>query len=354
MTTTPKSPSLLRAWEIRNLTHAYEPRDPMRYLVAGLLPRPSLSILFGAPGSLKSLMLADLSACITQGATWLESMPGAEQGRSFSTEQAGVFWVDFDNGRRRTDERMAAVGRGHELEKEAPIHYTSMPTPWLDAGNQAFVASMADMVRQLGVGLVVIDNLGLVTGKIDENSPEIARVMGNFRFLAEEADAAVIIIHHQRKATGFLDVRKGETLRGHSSIEASLDLALHIDRKESTESVTVTATKTRGFRVDTFGAFMTYTHIPRSYDLESARFWAEPIKSESQRERVELESIILQVLAKQPLTQRELVDAVRTEMILRGGKSAGRDKIIAFADSMAGDKLTCEYGTKNAKRYLVS
>jgi len=52
----------------------------------------------------------------------------------------------------------------------------------------------------------------------------MATVMGHFRYLAEQAKVAVILIHHQRKSNGS-NARLGERLRGHSSIEAALDLA---------------------------------------------------------------------------------------------------------------------------------
>lgn len=45
---------LVEQWQRYTLADAYKPRPPRRYLVDGLLPVPSLSIVFGGPGSLKS------------------------------------------------------------------------------------------------------------------------------------------------------------------------------------------------------------------------------------------------------------------------------------------------------------
>lgn len=63
---------LFRNWKLRSLADAYRPRPPLYYLVDGLLPAPSLSIVYGGPGSLKSMLLADLCVCVASGQPWLQ------------------------------------------------------------------------------------------------------------------------------------------------------------------------------------------------------------------------------------------------------------------------------------------
>ncbi len=111
-----------------------------------------------------------------------------------------------------------------------PLYYVSMPVPWLDASDPLQVDLLVARLDKLAARLLVVDNLGTVLGEADENSAEMARVMSNFRRLAEHTGAAVVILHHQRKGNGFKG-RAGDTLRGHSSIEAALDLALLIQRE---------------------------------------------------------------------------------------------------------------------------
>jgi len=53
--------------------------------------------------------------------------------------------------------------------------------------------------------------------------------MAHFRQLVEDHSLALILIHHQRKATG-TEARAGDRIRGHSSIEAALDVALLVER----------------------------------------------------------------------------------------------------------------------------
>jgi len=101
-------------WPLFSMADAYEERPPRTYLVDGLLPCPSLSIVYGGPGSLKSMLLADMALCIATGQQWLQAPEGRRNQHgavTFNTTQAGVFWIDFDNGIMRTHERFDAFGK---------------------------------------------------------------------------------------------------------------------------------------------------------------------------------------------------------------------------------------------------
>src|SRR3990172_1949918 len=128
---------LAEHWRLRTMADAYQEREPWGYIVDGLIQGPPLCIVYGAPGSLKSMILSDLCTCIAGRLRWLEPLPG-DRGRDAVTlgvTQSPVLWIDFDNGGRRTDERVAAFGRAHDLPADAALHYVSMPQPWLDASD---------------------------------------------------------------------------------------------------------------------------------------------------------------------------------------------------------------------------
>lgn len=345
---------LFRHWKLRTLTDAYRPRPPLYYLIAGLLSAPSLSIVYGGPGSLKSMLLADLCVCVASGASWLEPLPGTTPSfPPLAVNQAPVLWIDFDNGTRRTDERMEAFGRARSLPASLPLHYVSMPTPWLNATELPMIGDLAKLCRRNAVRLVVIDNLGLITGDTEENSAEMARVMGNLRWLCEETEAAVVVVHHQRKSGGQNDkgIRKGETLRGHSSIEAALDLALLIERKDGEDKIAIIPTKVRGYRqFDILGALFTYQHHENTTDLESARFWSNEAMSADEREIIAIQGCAETVLRQSgAMTQGDLVTEIRDTLAAKpGGKAPGINKIRGLLKQMAdeGDIQAQGRGTK--------
>lgn len=342
--------ALLKTWKLRTLADAYTERPPLQFLVDGLLPYPSLSIVYGSPGSLKSMLLADMAVCVAAGIRWLEPLDSdrMQPGRTLATAQAPVLWIDLDNGNRRTDERMDALARSRGLPTDTPFTYVSMPTPWPDASKRDMVMELSKLIKYLGAKLVIIDNLGLITGDVEENSAGMAQVMGHLRWLCEECNCAVIVVHHQRKSNGNGDsnTRKGETLRGHSSIEAAIDLGLIVERKENEDSIAVIPTKVRGYKiVDIIGAHFTYSHKEGTYDLESARFFSVATESAQDREARLIKNKIREVIdaAKKALKQNEIVDAVRDHMAAQGMPVPGINKARGVLKMMVEDGEITEF-----------
>jgi len=308
----------MAGWQIRTAADALEPKAPQQYLIDQMLPYPCLAIVYGGPGSLKSMILADMAVCVAGGLRWLDPLPSddVQPGVSLQTTLAPVLWVDFDNGRRRTDLRIGAMLRAHNLGPETPIHHVSMPTPHLDASKTTHVEAMMALIRRNGYRLVIVDNLGLITGDTEENSADMANVMGNLRRLAEDTEAAIILVHHQRKSAMNGDsngVRKGESLRGHSSIEASLDLALLVERKAGEDVIAIIPTKVRDYlSFGIIGAHFTYEHAPDSRDLWAARFFSEATESKEEAAVNQLRATIMDICATQPgIGQKQLVEEVR-------------------------------------------
>ena len=349
-------------WVPFTLADAYKELSPTEFLIDGLLPVPSLSIVYGGPGSLKSMLLADMAVCVASGLKWLESLPTGDTipGVTFATTQAPVLWIDFDNGRKRTHHRMRAIGRGHDVPENAPLHYLSLPDPWLDASNGTFVHRLTGYVKDAGYRLVIIDNLGLINGGTDENSGEMARVMSNLRHMAEDGNCAVIAIHHQRKgstATSDPNVRKGDTLRGHSTIEASLDMAMLIERKGRDDSITIVATKVRDFQKhEYFGALWTYEHFA---DVEGmlrvGRFYSKAVASGDEAINMAIMQVIKGELRGRSWTSGpDIVNLVRDRMAAKpGGKAPGINKVRGLLREMAENGQLISQGKARSLEYCL-
>lgn len=353
---------LVEQWPQRTLADAYQTRPPRRFLVDGLIPIPSLSIVFGGPGSLKSMMLADMAACIVAGKPWLESMPAGNvrPGVTLQTSQSKVLWIDFDNGVLASDERFEAIGHGHELPADAPLHYVSMPQPWLDASNPGIIADLIRYINHYKYELVIIDNLGLVSGDVEENSGEMTVVMGHLRGLSERTTSAVIVVHHQRKTNGSAgagDIPKGETLRGHSSINAAIDLALLVDRKEGDDSINIIPTKVRGFKqYDVIGALFTYEHKPGTKEMQAARFWSKSVETTEEVVNLAIKANIRQALKKLGTAAgKDIIDDVRDYMAAQpGGKAPGINKVRGLLKDMVDDGTIEAFGSRKDRMYKLS
>jgi hypothetical protein len=331
-------------WRAFSLADAYKPRPPVQYVVQGLFELPSLSIVYGAPGTLKSFWLADLALCVAAGLPVMPPLPG-EDDVSRSTLQVPVVWCDFDNGQRRTLERFDALGRARNVRADVPLHIFSMPSPWLDAGSVDSMGDLGDRVRALGAKLVIVDNLGAVTGGADENSSQMIQVLSNFRQVSEFTGAALPLIHHQRKQVG-VKSREGDSLRGHSSIEAAIDLGLLVEREERSSLITVKSTKTRGLDVAPFGCTFTYEHDPMTGDLVAAKFWGQAIEDLNSDKAVE-DAILEVVTDKRPINQTGLWQGVKAIL-----PDVGKHRIRQVANGMVSrGKVVSTSGARGAVLY---
>ncbi len=332
----------------RTLANAYAERPPQEFIVDGVFASSSLNIIYGAPGTLKSMLLADLCICVAAGLPWLAPLPNAN-GLPFQTKQAPVLWLDFDNGQNRTDERFDAFGRTRAIDATAPLTYYAMPTPWFDATDDKAIEMLICRIEKTNAQLVVIDNLGVISGGADENSAEMASVMANLRRVAETTRTALIIVHHQRKGTSN-NTRAGESLRGHSSIEAALDLALLVERDERSEIINIKATKARGVDVPPFGAHFTYDHKIGTKELATARFFGVQVEDSTSDRAIEY-AIIEAVSGNAGINKGELVKSVKMQLPKIGEK---RVRQIIERLEVSGSKLQAIMGNHGSRRYQLS
>jgi len=256
-------------WQVLGIDTLLTPPKRPEYLISDMVRRPGLVCIYGAPGDLKTMILMDLAVCVASGTPWLDPLPEVGTGGTYAVKQGPVLWMDMDNAVDRLQERFGALCRARELTT-IPLHAVSLPRPIFDASKPDEAELLAAQIKDLGAVTCIIDNLGTVSGGRDENSSEMVDVMANLRWAAQESGATIWIIHHARKGTGTTNGREGDRLRGHSSIEASLDLALLVERME--DDLTIRSTKTRDDPVRPFVVRWTYDKTAEGA-LDTARFW---------------------------------------------------------------------------------
>ena len=137
----------------------------------------------------------------------------------------------------------------------------------------------------------------------------------------------MVVIHHPRKG-GANGGRAGDALRGHSSIEAAVDLALHVMREPNTSEVSVRSTKTRGVDVQPVLARFNYQHAAGTDDLAAAWFDGQPVKRGDSDLR---DAILHHVGAYGQIAKMKLVQVVQDAL---GQDAPGVNKIRAWIDDM--------------------
>lgn len=278
-----KPANRVEAWQTITLADAFKPRPPVEKVVAGLMPRKSVSVWFGPPGVQKSLLMLDLAQCVISGTPWLRSKTHTE-GRAVT--RGAVAWLDLDNGESESLPRIEATARGHGFDEATaarcePLIMWSLPLPRPSGADTALMIDLADYLTARGVVLLIVDNLQRVSPGLKENDNEMDAVMANMRMIAERSRVAVALIHHSTKNAGE-KTRKGDALRGHSSIEAGVDLAMMVTREgdQNDSPIRVICTKARGAMPKPFFAQFHFTHKPHTDgELETARFSSESIRT---------------------------------------------------------------------------
>lgn len=337
----------LDPWEKQRFTlkEAFKPLPAVQYVAENIFALPSLSVIYGAPGTLKSMLAFDLIVSIVKGGVWLLPLPGKSGVQGIKTLQSPAMWVDNDNGIRIMHERMAAFARARDLPPDSPLYYYSMPTPRLDGNSPQHIEDLIHRAIELKVKVIVVDNLGTISCSCEENSSQMVAVMANLRRVAEETGAAVILIHHQRKNGGFKG-RTGESLRGHSSIEASLDTALLVMREEGENEIKIKATKVRGPEIKPFQAIFKYDCQEGTRDLYKAKFYGLSLKDGDVDQPID--NFVIASLSKGAKNKTQLADDVKVDF-----PDMGKNKIRDHIEEMVNeDKIILLPGGKpNEKMY---
>lgn len=328
-----------RGWEVRTLADAYQDKGPRRYAIGGLFPIPSLSVLYGPSGDLKSMILLDAGLSIAAGLPWLEGLPDGPDVQPYKVEQSPVLWIDADQGADELERRIKALGSGRDIPDTNPFCYVTFPSPAFVASNQQAVGLVLDTVRAIGAQVVIIDNLGTVSGGADENSTQMVGVMHGLKQIAELGGCAVIVIHHQVKG----ERKGGESMRGSTSIMAALSVTLQVIREE--DVLSVIPWKSRAAPVQPFAALWTYEQDSQG-ELERGRFFGlgkPENRGLSKQEQAEL--CILKDM-RDGMNQSEIVDLVKQNA------EVGRHNAIAAIKSLESQgKLYARVGARGAIEY---
>jgi len=182
----------------------------VEWLVKHVLPRRSLIVVYGAPGSSKSFFVLDMVAAVARGVEW----------RGHRTRQCGVAYIAAE-GASGFGNRLAAYGKGHDIDLAGVPLYVrggafSLHDQMLEAAEQVQALS--------GIGIVVIDTLASVTPGANENTSEdMGQAIDDAQRIIQATGASVILIHHANKA--------GE-IRGWSGLLAAADNTIRVEGAE--------------------------------------------------------------------------------------------------------------------------
>lgn len=200
--------------------------DPNRWIVPGIIPKGSRTLIIGEPGIGKSLFALDLAACVAGESMWLDQ---------FYINIGGPVILASTEGNIFTNkERIKRVFTSHELSVKAPFHFMQ-DSVLLDNANETniFKNEIFKIARDYAQNppLIIFDPLDSFFNG-DENSAMHTRPLRRaIDDIVKTFDATVIVLHHVpvEDEKGNKKVRP----RGSSSWRGWADTEIYIRREEN-------------------------------------------------------------------------------------------------------------------------
>jgi hypothetical protein len=205
-----------------------EQTSASRWLVDSLWARAGVGILGGAPKCCKSWLGLDLALSVASGTPALDT---------FDVDDAGPVLIYMAE-----DAAPVVKARLHGLcahrglaLSDVPLHVITAPSLRLDRALDQ--ARLRDAARGLRPRLLLLDPF-VRLHRIDENdSGQVAALLGYLRELQRELDLAVVVVHHARKNGSA--VQPGQSLRGSGDLHAWGDSNLYVRRTKDALVLTV-------------------------------------------------------------------------------------------------------------------
>ena len=179
----------------------------MSWLVKGLLPSEGIGALFGPSGSGKSFLIIDLLMHLCLRRDWF--------GYKIHKKHT-VLYLALEGGA-GVRNRIEAFLK-HNAINEPDNFFTIIDN--FDIRQQ--FGDLIETVKEINPSIIVIDTLNQSAAGCDENSNvDMSLIVSRAKIIADAIKGLVLLVHHTGK-----DASKG--LRGHSSLNAALDVAIEV------------------------------------------------------------------------------------------------------------------------------
>lgn len=191
-----------------------------RWLIEGLWGSSAVGIIGGAPKCYKSWLGLDLALSVATGTLCLGSYQVLEPGPAL------IYLAEDDLVVVR--ERVEGILRHRGLGLGGLAMHAITATG-LRLDRESDRARLFETARSLAPKILLLDPLVRLHGLDENNSSEVAGLLGYLRILQRELHLAVVLVHHTRKNAP-AGIQAGQGLRGSSDLHAFGDSNLYLRR----------------------------------------------------------------------------------------------------------------------------
>lgn len=184
------------------------------WIIQGLLPKGSLSILSARPGRFKTWLTLYFAICISQG----KSVFGM-----FPVKKSKVLIINEEDSNVLIKERLITLG----LDKKTEISFSIMSG--FKADNDENIELLIKEVKRLKIDVVIIDSLVRIHSGDENSAKDMSNLFCKISRL-KKLGITVLINHHHRKGQGEQD-NDNQSMRGSVDILAALDCHMMISKE---------------------------------------------------------------------------------------------------------------------------
>lgn len=239
-------PPLSADWNLLDVTELSKVLPPVPWICEplGLAPG-AISLVAGYGYSRKTMAMQSLGLSVAAG----RSIWGL-----YSARRGPFVHLDYEQGRRLTQERYQRLARGMGFEladlPAGALRVGCMPRLYLDAKE-----TFDDLVRLVeGAAFVLVDSLRAAFPHADENSSEVRSYLDVLSRVSERTGAAFAVIHHARKPQQGNDSGATFAIRGSSALfDACQSVYVFVGEKDTPTTVHHQKDRIRGACLDDFG-----------------------------------------------------------------------------------------------------
>lgn len=307
---------------------------PTEWIVDGLIPEQAIVLLSAHPASFKTWLALDLSLKVATGEKFLNR---------FNTNKTGVLIMDAESGDRQLQKHFKILGASSDL----PIYYQICNRKRVD---KRFAADLLVKCLEKNIKLVIFDSLTRFHDANENDSREMSGVFESFTTLKNHGITCLIICHSRKNGVGDLNRQsncrsQAESIRGSSDILAACDMHFSINRKDNSNVITITQTKSR------FDVEINPFAIRFIKDSSVSSHWEFLETLDTKEDEFErTKGQVYESIVKNPgLNQKELFSAIKESGIRCGEKS-----LTTILRDLAFDKVVySKPGNKRAKLYYA-
>jgi hypothetical protein len=213
-------------WSFRVVRYSEIPEDLRKtWLVQDMLGAGELSVVFGGPGSGKSVIVGDLGFHVAAGADWFGRTVEAGLVVYVAAERAALMW------------RRARAWRLRHGIEDIPLVILSgsfdLTTTSAQTGELAQFCRFESERLGLPTRLIVVDTLQRVFGGENENdAASMGALVNNLATLQQETGAHVLVIHHT-------PVLAPDRMRGHGALTGAADSTFLVEKGSGVRTLSI-------------------------------------------------------------------------------------------------------------------